>query len=174
MSSHSSTPSTADELGGPPARLQAFWQERTYADESIEPGGDLLENIPVDERALEGLPRGVAEAPPSPVLARLRALERYRQRQSEQLDAEQAEDAATRGGLEAVPAADEAFDAAVNHWSPMGLVYIQNGQAGTRPAVSGRTAGIAVAPGGCRLPKNVVNVIKLSVTLQLQRTADPL
>ncbi|MEZ4658687.1 MAG: hypothetical protein R2911_14045 [Caldilineaceae bacterium] len=151
MSSHAPTPSTADELGGPAARLQAFWQERTHADDSIEPSGDLLENVPVDEGALEAAPRGVADAPPSPVLVRLRALERYRQRQREQLDAEQVEDAATRGGLEAMPAAAEAFDAAVNRWSPMGPVYIQNGQAGTRPAVSGRTAGIAVAPGGYRL-----------------------
>jgi hypothetical protein len=63
---------------------------------------------------------------------------------------------ATAAGLGVAPP-ESPLPAPANNWVPLGPSVLRQGQAGNRPAVSGRIAGLAVAPGGQRLYAGTAN-----------------
>jgi len=56
-----------------------------------------------------------------------------------------------RSGLPEPPPPEAPQPPPANNWIPIGPSVLRQGQGGVKPATSGRTVGIAVAPGGARL-----------------------
>ncbi|MBM4430340.1 MAG: hypothetical protein FJ026_08360, partial [Chloroflexi bacterium] len=81
---------------------------------------------------------------PLPFDFRQRLMAEYRQRQGEQLPPATRRE---RGAGRRAPA----LPPPANNWIPIGPSVVRQGQAANRPAVAGRTPGLAIAPGGNRV-----------------------
>ena len=114
---------------GPLRRLTSFIKERST----------------LVEVATETTSRSLSEIPPAenPNIAayRLAQLQTYRERLSEQKEANRPE-VTSRAIIQAPPQ---------NNWIPVGPSAVRKGQAATAPVVSGRVQGFAIAPGGERM-----------------------
>lgn len=124
-------------------RQRAFLRQR-FAQLRSPDTPDVSFSIPAAMTPDAGTPGGSA---PLPQAFHKNLMTSYRQRQS-----------ATVG--DAGPSTSEAVEnlsfeaplpAPFNNWVPLGPSVLRQGQAVSRPAVSGRVAGIAVAPGGLRV-----------------------
>lgn len=132
----------AEPEGGPAWREREFLAQRTTP---IRPKGTPPPPAPVtapeSDEAEE--PPQAAALPPD---FRLRLVEEYRRRQQEQQPPPAA--APAESGPEQ-PEAPQPPPA--NNWIPIGPSVVRQGQGGVKPATSGRTPAIAVAPGGTRV-----------------------
>ena len=107
-----------------------------------EPGPTFLPAKPEAETPF-GPP--LVDVPPELAETRRQALEEFRQLRLQKLQSRRAEAGPGISPREApVPPP-------VNNWIPIGPSVLRQGQGAVRPAVSGRTPAIAVAPGGTRI-----------------------
>jgi hypothetical protein len=162
-----------EDAGGPFYREMAFLEQRTAilraadapAPEAAPPAapaglvGDDPRGRQLQEMAERGARMGVAADAPGPeenlhlaALAlpphlppdfRLDRIRAFRRRQYGE------EDVGAERAVAGAPAAP--LPAPANNWVPIGPAVMRQGQGAVRPAVSGRIAGIAVAPGGQRV-----------------------
>ena len=85
------------------------------------------------------------EAPPELAETRRQALEEFRQLRLQKLQSRRAEE-----GSGILPR-EAPVPPPANNWIPIGPSVLRQGQGAVKPAVSGRTPAIAVAPGGTRI-----------------------
>ncbi|OAN70691.1 hypothetical protein A8B78_04355 [Jannaschia sp. EhC01] len=143
---------TPEPEGGPAERARTFLEERLTplkpkGEEPETPGGGGTERPPnpADHpKPASGDTEGASPRTESPgggraahiLPNRQRLIEQYRKRQRD-LD----RGAAPEAPVAAPPA---------NNWIPIGPSVLRQGQGGVKPATSGRTPAIVVAPGGSR------------------------
>ena len=142
------TPQEPEPEGGPRRRDIEFLEERT---QRIRPKG-TPPPVPIAPGRGPGVAEpGVEEEQQSEIEDRLgqshrrRLIDEFRRRQREQLQGGtgQAPGAAIGAEQPLAPAPPPA-----NNWIPIGPSVVRQGQGGVKPATSGRTPAIAVAPGG--------------------------
>jgi hypothetical protein len=168
-----------EEEGGPFLRERAFLEQRVMVlrphserPRSRGPSIEAMTESAVDVRAgellaerdallesaqeagerlgLEAAPRlAGGESPRMPVSAkfRQRTVDEYRERKR----AAMIQSLPTADMAESVQPPEAPREAPANNWIPIGPSVVRQGQGANRPAVSGRVAGLAVAPGGQRV-----------------------
>ena len=135
----------AEPQGGPLERDAEFLDERTTPmrpKDEPEPAAPP-EPVPDDDQGMPEDDTSVIESRIDPDFRR-RVIEEYRKRRGEQTDRSHppAPDEHA-GGPPQPPTPPPA-----NNWVPIGPSVVRQGQGGVKPATSGRTPAIAVAPGG--------------------------
>lgn len=133
----------AEPEGGPSERKREFLEER---EAPLAPKG-----APRPTPSTPREPGQAAEEPSLPSDFRRRLVEQYRERQQEQLQA--APEPSPGGGEQPEPPQPPP----ANNWIPIGPSVLRQGQGGVKPSTSGRTVGIAVAPGGNRVYAGAAN-----------------
>lgn len=118
--------------GGPGERSREFLEERMT---SLTPKGAPRMTAAATPKELGQ----ILEESPLPPDFRRRLVQDYRQRQQIQPPPLQAEELVQPEAPQPPPA---------NNWIPIGPSVVRQGQGGVKPATSGRTPAIAVAPGG--------------------------
>lgn len=129
-------------------------RERDFADvrfarlrERTEEDQEDTSEAPADEGEEGRPPQDDEGAPDLPADFRLRLVDEYRRRQAEELERRRDVDLGTDRPEPPQPPGP----APTNNWTPIGPTVMRRGQSSNRPAVSGRVAGMAVAPGGTRV-----------------------
>jgi hypothetical protein len=155
--------------GGPRARQREFLEERLgalrpKAAGPAQPAGpqselaaSQVEFEPPPPPAEAGAPAAPpGEVPPPPLRSpRAAAMDEFRRRQREArrdgapAPAGEAHGADTPSGEEAPP--EPPAPPPAENWVPIGPSVLRRGQAATQPGTSGRTVGLAIAPGGTRV-----------------------
>ncbi|WP_019501265.1 PQQ-binding-like beta-propeller repeat protein [Pseudanabaena sp. PCC 6802] len=146
--------------GGPFARELAFLEERFATLEPKPLEGSIVEPRPPVSSPEEELDRLRASST-LPADFRRNLVEQYRQRQRQKLAAEgisTGEEGEGRADTEEPveeepepPPPTPPAPPPANNWIPIGPSVLRQGQGGVKPATSGRTPAIAVAPGGTRI-----------------------
>jgi hypothetical protein len=88
------------------------------------------------------------EEPPLPYEFRRQIIQEYRERQQTQQQPAAMLDISDEGGP---PPPEPPQAPPGNNWIPIGPSVLRQGQGGVKPATSGRTPAVAVAPGGTRI-----------------------
>jgi hypothetical protein len=125
--------------GGPYEREREFLEERLS---TLAPKGSSR----APTRTL-GEPGQPPEGSPLPPDIRHRIIREYRNRQRAQSSALSRRETDTEGSELLLPPQLPP----ANNWIPIGPSVLRQGQGGVKPATSGRTPAIAVAPGGTRI-----------------------
>lgn len=126
--------------GGPLERERQFLEERLSP---LAPKGSPRPSAPPAPEESGPPPQGS----PLPPDTRRRIIREYRERQQAQPPAPALHETDEEGPEQ--PEAPQPPPA--NNWIPIGPSVLRQGQGGVRPATSGRTPAIAVAPGGTRI-----------------------
>jgi hypothetical protein len=128
---------TGEPDDGPKERQRQFLEERTTP---------LVPKRQGRESAAKGRPSpGPPEASPTQPDFRRRLVEEYRRRQQRTLTKTMARE------VPDLERPEPPQPPPANNWIPIGPSVLRQGQGGVKPATSGRTPAIAVAPGGSRI-----------------------
>jgi hypothetical protein len=146
----------------PPKKPERSQEEKPPELEAEPEGGPLeREREWMEERLTPLIPKGTPR-PPAPMAPeeagqpseesaapsdfRRKLVEEYRRRQQTQQPP-----AAPEADLEGLEPPEPPQPPPANNWIPIGPSVVRQGQGGVKPATSGRTPAIAVAPGGTRI-----------------------
>jgi len=157
---------------GPLARQRAFLEERLARlrpAEEAEPEGEEPERSEVLDALTAAAPPPAAAGGPPGQPDRRELIRQYRRRQRDKLEKEGGGPApeadakegprdgngeGTSGNPSSLAAGAEVPQPPVpppaDNWIPIGPSVVRQGQGGVKPPTSGRTVGVAVAPGGTR------------------------
>jgi len=131
----------AEPEAGPLERERQFLEERLAL---LAPKGAPRAPAPAAVAAELGQ---TPEESPLPTDFRRQVIQEYRQRQQTQAPPRAAPAPAT----EPLEPPEPPQPPPANNWVPIGPSVVRQGQGGVKPATSGRTPAIAVAPGGARI-----------------------
>ncbi len=130
----------AEPEGGPGERGREFLEERMTP---LTPRGVRRPPAPVTPKE----PGQPLEESPFPPDFRRQLVQDYRRRQQ----AQRRPPVPSESGAEELEQPEAPQPPPVNNWIPIGPSVVRQGQGSVKPATSGRTPGIAVAPGGNRV-----------------------
>ena len=149
----------AEPKGGPAMRQAVFLSERfavitgKEAEKIDIPMPMLLPDTPPEEaeRAAMARPGLISDAPALQVGFQKERIRQYRERQRRKLRHAGVREPLTDTAIAVGEIPEPPSPPPANNWIPIGPSVLRKGQAATQPGTSGRTPGIAVAPGGARL-----------------------